>query len=48
MAIVDDPQKWLAESSDFANAGAMGRAKHYARVGGPGVVAAFVLDVIKK
>lgn len=47
-AIVDDPQKWLAESSDFANAGAMGRAKHYARVGGPGVVAAFVLDVIKK
>ena len=47
-AIVDDPQKWLAESSDFAGAGAMGRAKHYARVGGPGVVAAFVLDAIKK
>ena len=47
-AIVDDPQKWLAESSGFAGAGAMGRAKHYARVGGPGVVAAFVLDAIKK
>ena len=47
-AIVDDPQKWLAESSDFASAGAMGRAKHYARIGGPGVVAAFVLDAIKK
>lgn len=47
-AIVDDPQKWLAESSDFASAGAMDRAKHYARVGGPGVVAAFVLDAIKK
>ena len=47
-AIVDDPQKWLAASPDFAGAGAMGRAKHYARVGGPGVVAAFVLDAIKK
>ena len=47
-AIVDDPQKWLAESSGFAGAGAMGRAKHYARVGGPCVVAAFVLDAIKK
>lgn len=47
-AIVDDPLKWLAASPDFAGAGAMGRAKHYARVGGPGVVAAFVLDAIKK
>ena len=47
-AIVDDPQKWLVESSGFANAGALGRAKHYARVGGLGVVAAFVLDAIKK
>ena len=47
-AIVDDPQKWLAKSSDFAGAGAMSRAKHYARVGGLGVVAAFVLDAIKK
>ena len=47
-AIVDDPQKWLAESSGFASAGAMGRAKHYARVGGPGVVVAFVLNAIKK
>ena len=47
-AIVNDPQKWLTESEDFADAGALGRAKHYARVGGPGVVAAFVLDAIKK
>lgn len=47
-AIVDNPQQWLADSSDFATAGALGRAKHYARVGGPGVVAAFVLDALKK
>ena len=47
-AIVNDPQKWLTESENFAGAGAMGRAKHYARVGGPGVVVAFVLDAIKK
>ena len=47
-AIIDDPQAWLAQSSDFATAGALGRAKHYARVGGPGVVVAFVLDTLKK
>lgn len=47
-AIVNDPQKWLTESENFAGAGALGRARHYARIGGPGVVAAFVLDAIKK
>ena len=47
-AIVDDPQEWLAESSDFAGAGALGRARHYARVGGLGVVVAYVLDALKR
>ena len=47
-AIVDDPQKWLAESSGFAKAGALGRAKHYARIGGLGVVVAFMLDSVRK
>lgn len=47
-AIMDDPQRWVAESSGFAKAGALGRARHYARVGGPGVVAAYVLDSLKR
>ena len=47
-AIMDDPQRWVAESIGFAKAGALGRARHYARVGGLGVVAAYVLDSLKR
>ena len=46
-AIMDDPHAWIAKSSGFAKAGALGRAKHYARVGGPGVVVAYMLDALK-
>ena len=47
-AIVDDPRGWVERSGDFAKAGALGRAKHYVRVGGPGVVAAYLFDSLKR
>ena len=47
-AIVDDPRGWVECSGGFAKAGALGRAKHYARIGGLGVVAAYLLDSVKR
>ena len=46
-AILKDPEGWVDEHPTFATDGALGRAKYYASVGGPGVVAAFLIESLR-
>ena len=46
-AILKDPEGWVDEHTSFATDGALGRAKYYASVGGPGVVAAFLIESLR-
>ena len=46
-AILKDPEGWVDEHPSFATDGALGRAKYYASVGGPGVVAAFLIESLR-
>ena len=46
-AILKDPEAWVDEHPHFATDGALGRAKYYASVGGPGVVAAFLFESLR-
>lgn len=46
-AILKDPEAWEDEHPHFATDGALGRAKYYASVGGPGVVAAFLIESLR-
>ena len=46
-AILKDPEVWVDEHPTFATDGAMGRAKYYASVGGPGVLAAFLVESLR-
>ena len=46
-AILKDPEAWVDEHPHFATDGALGRAKYYASVGGPGVVAAFLIESLR-
>ena len=46
-AILKDPESWVDEHPTFATDGALGRAKYYASVGGPGVVAAFLVESLR-
>ena len=46
-AILKDPEGWVDEHPSFATDGALGRAKYYASVGGPGVVAAFLFESLR-
>ena len=46
-AILNDPGRWADENPTFATDGPVGRAKYYARVGGPGVLVAYLLESIR-
>ena len=46
-AIMKDPDRWVDENPTFATDGAAGRARYYARVGGPGVLLAYVLESMR-
>ena len=46
-AILKDPEGWVDEHPSFATDGALGRAKYYASVGGPGVLAAFLIESLR-
>ena len=46
-AILNNPQQWVDDNATFATDNAMGRAKYYARVGGLGVLFAYLLESIR-